>query len=41
MLRDAKKHKTIVTNVYEKHFFICDIKVNVEQNRFKEIISIM
>ncbi len=39
-LQNAKRHKVIATNIYERYFFICDIRVSVEQNQFKEIIFI-
>jgi hypothetical protein len=40
MLQDAKKYKTIITNIYKRHFFICDITINIKQNRFKEIVLV-
>jgi len=40
MLQNTKRYKTIVTNIYEKHFFVCDIEVSVKQNQFKKIVSI-
>ncbi len=35
-----KKRQTIVTNVYEKHIFVCDIKVSIEQNQFKDVVFV-
>jgi len=39
-LQDAKKYKTIVTNVYKRYSLIYDIKVSVKQNWFEKIVFV-